>query len=67
MLMCGACGRMVREVCVYIKDDGVPLTDKVIAFKTIIEADEPSFLKMGNVYQMAPDRTMIPPNTRLAA
>lgn len=47
-----SCGRMIREVCVYIRDESIPLTDKVVAFKTIIEADEQSFLKMGNVYNM---------------
>lgn len=45
-------GNLVKEVCVYLTDEKIPKTDKVIAFKTIIETDEESFLKMGNVYNM---------------
>lgn len=43
-------GKLVEEVCVYLRDQRVPLTDKVIAFKTIIEADEDEFRSLGNIY-----------------
>jgi hypothetical protein len=45
--------KVVCEICSYIRDDKIPLTDKLIAFKTIIEADENSIYKMGNVYSKA--------------
>jgi hypothetical protein len=45
-------GRVIEEVCVRIKDEQVPKTDKVIAFKIIIEASEEEFKKLGNVYKM---------------
>lgn len=45
-------GRVVAEVCSRIKDDHVPMTDNVIAFKTMIEADEAEFERAGNVYRM---------------
>jgi len=49
-------GKLVEEVCVYLKAvEGlrVPPTDKVVAFKTMIEADEEAFKGMGNRYRMA--------------
>jgi hypothetical protein len=46
-------GRVVEEVCVYLKDGKIPLTDKLIAFKTIIETSEEEFRRLGNVYKMA--------------
>lgn len=46
-------GKLIEEVCVRIKDKEVPLTDNVIAFKTMIEASEVDFKKLGNVYKMA--------------
>jgi hypothetical protein len=46
-------GKIIKEICVRIKDHNIPLTDNVIAFKTIIEASENQFYKMGNVYKMA--------------
>jgi len=45
-------GIIVEEVCIYIKDHGIPPTDKVVAFKTMIETDEGKFRSMGNVYKM---------------
>lgn len=45
-------GRLIEEVCVRIKDKSIPATDNVIAFKNIIECDEESFKKLGNVYNM---------------
>lgn len=45
-------GVCIKEVCIYLTDKYIPKTDKIIAFKTIIETDEGSFLKMGNVYNM---------------
>ena len=45
-------GVLVEEVCVRIRDTSIPPTDNVIAFKTIIETDEDSFKKMGNLYKM---------------
>jgi len=46
-------GKVIEEVCVRIADKKIPLTDNVIAFKTIIESNEEEFKKMGNVYKMA--------------
>jgi hypothetical protein len=45
-------GVVVEEVCVRIQDWSVPPTDNVIAFMTMIQADEESFKKLGNVYKM---------------
>ena len=45
-------GQVLSEVCVRIKDKKVPLTDNVIAFKTMIETNEENFMKLGNVYKM---------------
>jgi len=45
-------GKVIEEICVRIKDLSVPKTDNVLAFKTIIEADENEFRKLGNVYKM---------------
>lgn len=44
-------GVLVEEICVGLKGDAPP-TDKVIAFKTMIEADEESFAALGNRYNM---------------
>jgi hypothetical protein len=44
---------MVEELCVYIKDSSVPATDKLVAFKTMIETEEDEFRKLGNLYKMA--------------
>jgi len=44
-------GKVIEEICVRIKDSSVPMTDNVLAFKTIIEADENEFRKLGNVYK----------------
>ncbi len=46
-------GKVVEEVCVRIKNKEIPLTDNVIAFKTMIETSEEGFKKLGNVYKMA--------------
>lgn len=45
-------GKMVEEICVRLKR-GVPPTDNIIAFKTLIESSEEDFKKLGNVYKMA--------------
>ena len=45
-------GTLLEEICVTIMDRRIPYTDKLIAFKTIIETDENSIYKMGNVYNM---------------
>ena len=45
-------GELLEEVCAYISDRDIPPTDKVIAFKAIIEAEEEEFKKLGNVYNM---------------
>ncbi len=45
-------GKVIKEVCVRIKDRKIPPTDNLIAFKTIIETDPTEFEKMGNVYKM---------------
>jgi len=46
-------GVMVEEVCSVIRDRSVPPTDRVLAFKAIIEADEQEFRSIGNVFNMA--------------
>lgn len=46
-------GRMIEEICIRIKDELIPKTDKIIALKTIIETSEEEFKKLGNVYKMA--------------
>ena len=46
-------GKVTKEVCVRIKDQKIPPTDNVIAFKSIIESNELEFQKLGNVYNMA--------------
>lgn len=43
-------GRKVESICAYIPDSDVPLTDKVVAFKAIIETDEDDLRARGNVY-----------------
>jgi len=46
-------GKVIEEICVRISSDvKVPDTDNVIAFKTMIEADEDEFRKIGNLYKM---------------
>lgn len=45
-------GKVIEEICVRIKDKNIPLTDNLIAFKTMIETDEDEFRKFGNVYKM---------------
>lgn len=47
-------GKVVEEVCVYLRPGvNAPDTDKVVAFKAMIEADEEAFKAMGNRYRMA--------------
>lgn len=46
-------GNLIEEVCVRIsKSSKVPSTDNIIAFKHMIEANEESFKKCGNVYNL---------------
>jgi len=45
-------GKVVEEVCVRLKMDGVPPTDNIIAFKIMIETNEAMFKSLGNVYNM---------------
>lgn len=45
-------GKLIEKICVRIADSKIPLTDNVIAFKTIIETDENEFKKIGNVHKM---------------
>jgi len=44
-------GVLIEEICVRIKDSKIPNTDSVIAFKTILEANEESLTALGNRYQ----------------
>lgn len=49
-------GKVVEEICVYLKaveGKRAPDTDKVVAFKTMIETDEEAFKALGNCYRMA--------------
>lgn len=43
-------GKLLESLCVYIQEPGVPPTDNVIAFKTIIETDEEEYRRMANVF-----------------
>lgn len=46
-------GQLVEEVCVRLeRGSGVPLTDNVIAFRTMVLYSENEFRKLGNVYNM---------------
>lgn len=45
-------GNRIEEICVYLKDIKIPRTDKILAFKIMIETDEDAFKKLGNVYNM---------------
>jgi hypothetical protein len=45
-------GRHVEDLCVYLKDDKIPPTDKLIAFKVMIESDEESFRNCANIYKL---------------
>ena len=45
-------GKKIAEICSYILDRKMPPTDRVIAFKTIIEADEQEMWRRGNVFNM---------------
>ena len=44
-------GKLLEEICVRIANSKCPPTDNVVAFKTMIEADEEYFRKCGNVYK----------------
>ncbi len=44
-------GSIIEEICIHFKNRNVPLTDKVFAFKIMIETDEEEFKKLGNVYK----------------
>jgi hypothetical protein len=45
-------GELVEEICVRIPDAKIPPTDKIIAFRQIIQTSEDEFKKLGNVYKM---------------
>lgn len=45
-------GKVIEEVCVYLKNKKIPPTDTVIAFRTMIKTSEEDFRKLGNVYNM---------------
>lgn len=45
-------GKLIEEICICLTDFKIPLTDKIIAFKIMIESDEKEFHKFGNVYPM---------------
>jgi hypothetical protein len=45
-------GQVVEEICVRIRDSGIPPTDNVIAFRAMAMIDEHEFKKSGNVYKM---------------
>jgi hypothetical protein len=47
-------GALVAEICAYITDDSIPPTDRVLAFKAMIEADEGELWRRGNVFNMKP-------------
>jgi hypothetical protein len=43
-------GQHIEDLCVYLKDNRIPPTDKLIAFKIMIETDEEAFRKSANIY-----------------
>lgn len=43
-------GIIISEICVYIRDR-IPSTDRVIAFKIMIETEEEELYRIGNVYK----------------
>jgi hypothetical protein len=45
-------GEKIEEICVGIKDPGIPLTDKVVTLKVILESSEEEFRRMGNIYKL---------------
>jgi len=45
-------GKKIEEICVSLRDKNIPLTDKLIAFKAMIETNEEDFKKLGNVYKL---------------
>jgi len=47
-------GKLIEEICIHLRSEHkCPLTDDVLAFKTMIEADEEEFKKCGNRYRRA--------------
>jgi len=45
-------GILLEEICIYVQDNSIPPTDRVIGIKAMIEADEEEFKTFGNVYVM---------------
>jgi len=45
-------GHVIEEICVHLKGADIPPTDDVIAFRTMIQADEDAFRELGNIYKM---------------
>jgi hypothetical protein len=45
-------GQKIEEICIGLKNYGLPPTDRVIAMKTMIETDEAIVRAGGNVYNM---------------
>lgn len=44
-------GKLIEEICVRLRDSGIPPTDNVIAFKVSVETSEEEFKSRGNVYK----------------
>ncbi len=45
-------GNLVEELCVFLSNRQIPPTDKLIAFKTMIEANEKDIKILANVYRV---------------
>lgn len=47
-------GQVVEELCSYINDEKIPPTDRLVAFKTMLESDngEEELRKISNVYRL---------------
>ena len=47
--MCFESGKLTKRLCIYVLGS-LPLADKILTLKMMIEADEPEFLKIANVH-----------------
>jgi len=48
-IMCFESGKLTKRLCIYVLGS-LPLADKILTLKMMIEADEPEFLKIANVH-----------------
>jgi len=48
-IMCFESGKLTKRLCIYVLGS-LPLADKILTLKMMIEADEPEFLKIAHVH-----------------